>query len=242
MAHISRHELKRDELKSSVEHFEDFVKTRTKDIATFAGIVLVVAALAGGLKIYQNRQESAANAQLGEALRIYRAYVGTAPEGALPPGTDYFPNAQEKYLKALGLFQGVVNQYARFPQPKAVAIARYHAGLCQAQLGQHDTAVNTLEEGARDSDPALASLARFALAGEFAANGKINESTKIYEDLAQHPTPTVPEATARLALADAYRSSQPAKAREIYQQLEKKFGSDATLAQLLKDQIASLPQ
>jgi hypothetical protein len=52
----------------------------------------------------------------------------------------------------------------------------------------------------------------------------------------------VPEATAELALADAYRATQPAKARAIYEQLEKKFGSDPTLAQLLKEQIASLPE
>jgi hypothetical protein len=50
----------------------------------------------------------------------------------------------------------------------------------------------------------------------------------------------VPEATARLALADAYRATQPAKARQIYTEMEKKFGSDAVLAQVLKEQVASL--
>jgi hypothetical protein len=72
--------------------------------------------------------------------------------------------------------------------------------------------------------------------------GKVDDAAKIYQDLAARPTSTVPEATAKLAMADAYRASQPAKARLIYQELEKKFGSDVAIAQVLKDQMASLPK
>jgi TolA-binding protein len=123
-----------------------------------------------------------------------------------------------------------------------VEIALYHVGLCQAQLGNQNAAIKTLQEAARSSDRELAALAQFALAGELAKAGKTREATKTYDELASHPTSTVPEATALLALADTYRSTQPARAREIYQRLEKKYGSDATIAQVLKDQIASLPK
>jgi len=115
-------------------------------------------------------------------------------------------------------------------------------GVCQAQLGDHDAAVKTLQEAARDSDRDVASLAQFALAGELLKLGKTDEAVKLYQELGSRPTTTVPEATAKLALADAYRASQPAKAREIYQQLEKKFGSDVTVAQVLREQMASLPK
>jgi hypothetical protein len=52
----------------------------------------------------------------------------------------------------------------------------------------------------------------------------------------------VPRATALLAMADAYRATQPKRARAIYQQVQKEFGSDTTIADVLKQQLASLPQ
>jgi len=242
VAHISRHELKQDQLRTTFEEFEEFAKQHYKEIVTVAGIVIVVAGLAGGLKVYRDRQEAEANQQLGTALRTFRAYVGPAPEGGLIPGMETFPTARDRYKKALEQFQQVLQKYSRFPEPKAVAIARYHVGLCQGQLGDHAAAVKTLEEAARNSDRNLAALAQFALGGELVKAGKVEEGAKLYQALAARPTSTVPEATARLALADAYRATQPAKARQIYAELEKKFGSDATVAQVLKEQIASLPK
>lgn len=242
MAHISRHELKEDQLKSSLDQFEAFAKAHYKDIATVVGIVIVVGGLAGGLKVYQGQQEASANEQLGTALKTFRAYVGTAGQASMIPGAETYTTARDKYKKALEQFQEVLAKYSRYPQPKAVAIARYHVGVCQAQLGDHDAAVKTLQDAARDSDRDVASLAQFALAGELLKFGKTDEAVKLYQELGSRPTTTVPEATAKLALADAYRASQPAKAREIYQQLEKKFGSDVTVAQVLREQMASLPK
>ncbi|MFB3922162.1 MAG: tetratricopeptide repeat protein [Terriglobia bacterium] len=242
MPHISRHELKEDQFKTSVEEFEDFIKNRYKEIATVAGIAIVVAGLAVGLKVYQGEREAQANELLGAALRTYRAYVGTASETNMIPGTETFPTARDKYKKALEQFQEVVAKYSRVPRPKAVAIARYHVGVCQAQLGDHDGAVKSLQGASRDSDRNIASLAQYALAGEQLRAGKTDEAIKLFQELAAKPTTTVPETTARLALADAYRATQPAKAREIYQQLEKQFGSDVAVAQVLKEQLASLPK
>jgi tetratricopeptide (TPR) repeat protein len=242
VAHISRRELKQDQLRTTYEEFEDFFKKKYREILTAVGIVVVVGGLAGGLRIYQDRQEAEANLQLGVALKTFVAYVGPADQANMVPGMQFFPTAQAKYQKALEQFQEVIQKYSRFPQPKAVEIARYHVGLCQAQLGNRDAALKTLQEAARSSDRELAALAQFALAGELVKAGKTGEAARIYGDLASHPTSTVPEATSLLALADAYRSTQPARAREIYQQLEKKLGSDATIAQVLKEQIASLPK
>jgi len=242
VAHISRRELKQDQLRTTYEEFEDFFKKKYREILTVVGIVVVVGGLAGGLRIYQDRQKAAANLQLGVALRTFRAYVGPADQANMIPGMQSFPTAQAKYKKALEQFQEVIQKYSRFPQPKAVEIARYHIGLCQAQLGERDAAIKTLQEAARSSDRELAALAQYALAGELVKAGKLDEAAKVYGQLASHPTSTVPEATALLALADSYRSTQPARAREIYQQLEKKLGSDASIAQVLKEQIASLPK
>ena len=242
MAHITRRQLKQDQLKTTLEEFEDFAKDRYKEILAVTGIAVAVVGLAVGLKLYVDRQEAAANLALADALKTYGAYVGPASLGSLPPGMLSFATAQEKYKKALAQFLDVVEKYSGIPQPKAVGFARYHIGLCQAELGNHDAAIMTLQEVAKDSDSNIASLARFALAGELVKGGKLEEGVKLYHELAEHPTPTIPESMASLAMADAYRASQPAKARQLYEDLEKRFGSDSSLAQTLKDQIASLPQ
>ena len=242
MAHISRHELKQDELRSTYEEFEDFVKTNYRQIATVAGIIIVVAGLAVGLREYQNRREAEANVALGAALKSFRGYVGEMPQSSLMPGLVTFSSQQEKYKKAQEQFQELITKFSSTPEPKAVAVARYHVGLCQSFLGDSAAATKTLEEASRASDPEIAALAKFALAGEYVKAGKTADAARIYQEVAAKPTSTVPESTSKLALADLYRSTEPKRAREIYEQLEKQYASNTTITQAVKDKISTLPQ
>lgn len=237
MAHLTRHELKQDEFRSTFERFEQFVKERANEVLAAGGILVVVVGLGAGLKLYNDRQEAEANALLGAALKTFRAYVGVVAPGTLGPDAETFSTAREKYKKALDQFREI---NVKFPRMKAAAIARYHAGVCQANLGDQTGAMRTLEEVGRSSDRSIASLARLALAGELAKSGKLDEAGKIYQDLADHPTPTVPRATALLEMADAYRSVRREQARLIYERIEKEFSSDAALVQAVKQQAESL--
>ena len=242
MAHISRHQLKQDQFRTTYEEFEEFVKTNSRQIATAAGIVIVVVGLAVGLKQYQDKREAEASEALGAGLKTFRAYVGEMSQSTLMPGLQTFPTTQEKYSKAQEQFQEVITKFSSTPEPKAVAVARYHVGLCQSFLGDSAAATKTLEEASRTSDVNIAALAKFALAGEHARAGKAADAARLYQELAARPTPTVPEASAKLALADVYRSTEPKRAREIYQQLEKQFASNTTITQAVKEKISTLPQ
>jgi tetratricopeptide (TPR) repeat protein len=235
-----RHQLKQDEFKDTLVHLEEYFKKHYQEILNVSIIVVVVVGLAGGLKYYTDRQEAAANADLGEALATFRAYVGQPTPGQGEPVGGTYATAQEKYKKALQQFDAILGKYKMFPRPKAVGIARYQAGACQSLLDDHPGAIQTLTEASMDHDPEVAALAKFALAGELAKSGKTPEAAKLYQDLADHPTIAVPKASALLALADAYRESQPAQARKIYEQVEKEFASNATVSQAVKQQIASL--
>ena len=235
-----RHELKQDEFKDSLVQIEDYLKQHYKEILNVSIIVIVVIGLAGGLKYYTGRQEANANADLAAALSTFRAYVGQPTPGQNePPGTT-FATAQDKYKKALQQFDAILDKYKMPPQPKAVAIARYQAGVCQALLGDEHGAIQTLTEASMDRDAEIASMAKFALAGELARSGKTAEAAKLYQELADHPTLTVPRASALLALADAYRESQPAKARELYERVAKEFANNTTVAQTVKQEISTL--
>lgn len=245
MARLTRHQLKQDRLQTTFEEYEHFAKQHWREIVLVTGILVVVVGLIVGLRMYTSRQEMAINAKLGAAFETFNAHVGVTPQGSLAPVDLSFGSTQEKYKKALGQFNEVtqVKGFARlFPQPKAARIARYYAGLCEADLGDQAAAIKTLQDVSRDSDSDIAALARFALAGELAKGGKLAEAVKQYQDLADHSTSTVPRATALLAMADAYRDTQPVQARKIYDRLQKEYATDDVLAGVLKQDLASLSQ
>ena len=243
MARLTRHELKQDELLTTVEEFEDFTKKHRREIVVVVVGVILLAGAVYGFRFWSERQESECNALLGTALKTFHASVGSPSPDLFGGGQDQanptFPTAQAKYKKALEQFDNLVR---RFPRQKAAGIARYHAGLCQAELGDQAAAIKTLQEASRTSDQSISSLAKLALAGELVRASKLDDAAKLYRELQDHPTATVPRATAMLALADAYRQSQPAQARKLYEQMEKEFGSNTYLAATVKQQIESLPR
>lgn len=239
MDRATRHELKQDQFVDTLTQIEDYFKQNYKQILTATGIVAVVIGLVVGLRIYNDRQEAEANTLLGAAIKTYQAYVGPPLPGQPPPEGGSFATAAEKYKKALEQFSDLV---AKYPRSKAADFARYHVGLCQARLGDSAGAIKTLHDAAGVSDKNMAAVAQYALAGEWAATGKVEEAARAYQGLADHPTATVPQTMALLALADTYRATQPAKARQIYERMQKDAGSDPTLASVLSQQLASLPK
>jgi hypothetical protein len=239
---LSRHDLKEDSFKSAFEEYEFFAKQHYREIAVTVGMALVIVGLVFGIRYLMDREEASANAQLGEALETFHAYVGSPAPGS--PGPT-FSTAKEKYTKALAEFSAMadVKGWASIlPTQRAVRIARYHVGLCQAELGDEAGAIKTLTAAADDRDAEIASLARFALAEQLVKTGKTADAVKLYQNLEDHPTTAVPKATAELARADALRTTQPAQARIIYEHMQREYASDATLAESVRQQIASLPK
>jgi tetratricopeptide (TPR) repeat protein len=236
----TRHQLKHDEFKDSLVVVEEFLKNHVKEVLNVTLIAVVVLGLGGGLKYYSDQQESNANADLGEALSTFRATVGQPTPGDNSPEGTTYPTAQEKYKTALQQFDAILDKYKMPPRPKAVEIARYQAGVCQSLLGDHNGAIQTLNAASESGDAGIASLAKFALAGEMASSGKSSDAIKIYQELADHPSLTVPKASSLLAMADAYRESNPAEARKIYDRVQKDYGSNTSVAQAVKQDIASL--
>jgi tetratricopeptide (TPR) repeat protein len=242
VARLTRHELKDDKFKSAYEEYMYFLEQHYREAAVAVGMALVIVGLVFGLRYLMAREEAVANAQLGEALDTFHAYVGAPAPGS--PGPT-FSTAKEKYTKALGEFTAMTELKgwaAILPTQRAVRIARYHVGLCQAELGDEAGAIKTLTQAADDRDAEIASLARFALAEQLVKTGKTADAIKLYQYLEDHPTTAVPKATAELAHADALRTTQPAEARRIYEHMQREYASDSTLAESVRQQIASLPK
>jgi tetratricopeptide (TPR) repeat protein len=242
MDRLTRHELKQDDFRETLDQLEQYLKIHLKEILTAAILVIVVVGVAGGLKYYLGQQEASANIELASALKTFQAYVGPATPGSTSPGEENFLTAADKYKKALEQFNAIVLKYRMFPRPKAVSIARYHVGICESLVGNSAAAINTLQESSRDEDRGIATLAQFALADEFLKSGKTQEAVKIYQSLADHPSLAVPRARALLALADACKDSQPARARQLYEEIAREFGSDPSIGEAMRQEMTALPQ
>jgi tetratricopeptide (TPR) repeat protein len=242
MDRLTRHELKQDEFRETLDQLELYLKAHLKEILTVAILAIVVVGSAGGLKYYLGQQEASANMELASALRTFHAYVGNVSPETMGSGSEAFLSARDKYQRAREQFNAIALKYRMFPRPKAARIALYHIGICESLLGNSAAAIKTLQEASRDGDREIAALAQFALAGEFLKTGKKQEALQIYQNLADHPCLTVPRASALLALADALKDSQPKRARQLYDQVQREFGSDVSIAEAVRQQIAELPQ
>jgi hypothetical protein len=242
VARLTRHDLKEDEFEDTIESLQEFARQNAMQIIVAVAAAVLVAGGIVGWRSYNENQEAAANAAFAEALKTFQAPVSATPvnlfsSNPAQAANGQFTSDQDKYKAALSQFSAVA---AKYPRQKAADFARYHAGLCQSALGDDAAAQKTLTAVGRSSDKDAASLANLALAGELAKAGKTADAAMVYQNLAQHPTATVPRTMALLAEADLYRNAQPAQARAIYEQVAKEVGSDSYLASTVQQQIASL--
>ena len=237
MARISRKELKKDEFAQEVSKTYEFVQAH-RDKLTVAALAVAVGLLAGvGGYFLVEKRKANANDALSKAMRTYLAPVrGTA--AALPEEEKSFATEKEKYTQAVKEFLAIAQRYSRL---KPGQIARYYAGLCQANLNNFAEAEKEWNAVIQRGDPELAALARLALANMQARAGKGPEAEKLYRYLIEHPTVGVPKVWAQLALAEFLRTSKPAEAEKLYRQIEEENPNKAA-ADLARRGLEELKQ
>ena len=244
MARLTRHDLKEHEFDDTIENLQELARKYAQQIIISVAALIVVTGSVIGWRSYNESQAEASNAALSEALKTFQAPVSASPVNLFSSNQTQTPGGQftsdeQKYKAAQSQFSAIA---AKYPRQKSADFARYYVGLCQSAMGDDTAAQKTLTAVGQSSDKDAASLANLALAGDLAKTGKTAEAAKVYQNLAQHPTATVPRTTALLAEADLYRNTQPAQARALYEQVAKEAASNSYLGSAVQQQIASLPK
>lgn len=213
----TRHQLKQDKFAETVgQQYSWAVEHRAKVI--YGGVaVAVVLALILGISAYMSRSNAKANSALAKAMEVYDAPVVPAGTPA-EPGRVMFTSSADRARAAHAEFEKIANEYSR---TNAGAVAIYFAGLTAQDLNDTATAERRLKEAVDKGDKDLASLAKLALAGVYAASNRDGQAVEIYKDLAEHPTNAVGKSTAQLKLAELYQKTQPQQATQLYQQIQK---------------------
>lgn len=182
---------------------------------SIALIVLVV--LVGAGWWYMTHREQQANEALGRAMITYNTPVRPAN---VPPDPQFnsYASFSERARAAKAEFAKVADQYG---STRSGQYARYFAALCDSDSGETAAAEQALKSLSNSRNDEIESLSKFALANIYYGSNREADAIKLLKELADHPTTSLPKATAQFKLAETYEQKQPDEARKIYEQIAK---------------------
>ena len=234
--HISRRELKKDEVRETLAHGAEAVLGH-QQLTTYLIIAAVVVALGVfGWRTYAERQTVKASALFDEAMKVFQARIratGETPE----PGEVTYIDEKNKYTDAAQKFGDIATKYARTNPGQ---LASYYAALSLERLGKDSDAKKWLEGLAGSNNEDFAAMAKFELARIDERTGMGDEAVKLLQQLIAKPSVLVPKPVVMLALADHYRQKSPSEAAKLYQQIKSEY-ADTPIAEQADQELALLP-
>lgn len=231
--HISRRELKKDEVRDTLAHGAEALLSHQKFTIFLVVLAIAVAAGVYGWRTYAQTQAAHAETDFNSAMTIFQAPVG-APQA---PGQLTYTDESKKFTEAEKAFSKVATKYKR---TRAGKLAAYYAALSDEKMNNDAAAEKWLNGLIGSKDTEVASMARFELAGMNARNGKTDEAIKIYQQLMAQPTILVPKPEVMLALANCYRAKDPSQAAKLYGQIKSEY-PDTPIADQADEALALLP-
>ena len=235
MQSYTRRQLKEDKFAKDVQGAVTWASENRTVLAWTVGAVVIIAIVVTSLLLWSNHQNDVANMELAKALRTLNAPVrpaGTPPD----PTTKSFASNVERGKEAEKELKGIAD---KFPHTKAGKLAGYLAGTAAAQAGDNSGAEQQLKSVADSSDKDTAALAKLALANLYSSTNRLSDAAKLYKDLTDHPTDTVPKSEAQLQLAALYEATDPKEAATLYQQITKE-SPNSVAAQIAASRLNSV--
>jgi len=234
--HISRKELKTDEVRDKLVQGADLIFGH-QAMAIYVVIAAVVVALGFfGWKTYAERQTVKAAAAYDDANKVFDARI-RSPLEPQQPGELTFTDEKNKYSESARKFEDVAKKY---PRTRPGQLASYYEAISQERLGNNDAAKKLLQNLADSGDDEFAAMARFELAQLVDRQGQGDEAVNLYKKLIAKPTVLVPKPVVMMALAEHYSKSNPAEASKLYAQV-KSENPDTPIAEQADQELSLLP-
>jgi predicted negative regulator of RcsB-dependent stress response len=234
--HLSRRELKKDEVRDTLAQGADAVLSH-KQLTLYILLAAVVVALGVfGWQTYTERQTVKATAAYDDAMKIFQARIRTASEPAQPGETTYI-DEKNKYSDAAQKFAAV---NAKYGHTRPGQLAAYYAALSDEKLNKSDEAKKWLQGLSESGLEDFAAMARFELAQLNDRMGQGDEAIKLYQQLIAKPVVLVPKPVAMMALAEHYGAKNPAEATKLYTQIKSDY-PDTPIAEQATQEMNLLP-
>ncbi len=217
MQGYTRRQLKEDKFAQTAQGAAQWTASHQRSVLlSIAAIVILVLAVVGFIT-WQGRYNEQANIALSAAMRTFN--MPLRPEGAPASDTNAgFASLAERGKAAQKEFGAVAD---KFSWSKPGKIARYMEGVAAVQAGDNAAAERQLKAAAASGNKDVASLAQVALANLYRTTNRQSDAVRIFKDLAEHPTGTVPKSEAQIELAAIYETTDPQQATLLYQQIQK---------------------
>ncbi len=233
MAHISRKDLKKDEVRDTFAHGAEALLSHQQLTLYLLIAAVVVAGGIFGWRTYTEHQTVKAFADYDGAMLVFQAPVG-AP---VAPGEVSYTDATKKFTEAEQKFSAVASKY---PHTRASELSRYYAALSFEKLDKNAEARALLQGLTSSSDEEVAAMARFELAGLDDRIEQGDEAAKLYQQLIAKPTVLVPKPVVMLALAQHYGEKNPTEAAKLYGQIKTDY-PDTPIAEQADQALSLLP-
>jgi predicted negative regulator of RcsB-dependent stress response len=233
LAHISRRDLKKDEVRDTFERGAEAVLSHQQLSLYLLIAAIVIAVGIFGWRTYTQRQTVKAAAAYDDAMKIFQTPIGAPPVEGQPNYTD----ATKKFTDAEQKFADVA---AKYPHTRPGELARYYVALSYEKLDKNDLAKASLQGLASSSDAEIAALSKFEVAGLDDRTGQSDEAAKLYQALIDKPSVLVPKAVVMLTLAQHYAQKDPAQAAKLLNQIKSDY-PDSPIAEQADQALALLP-
>jgi predicted negative regulator of RcsB-dependent stress response len=192
-----QHDRFRDTTMDLLDRLGDALEGKGRTILYGLGGVLLAVIVVIAFVKWNARKGDEARQALGRAIDISTAALPTA-ENPNPSGLT-FPTDLERSKRAIEEFEKVA---AKYGDPYRTE-ARYFIATNRLTIDR-PKGMSELAEVGNSKIPEVAALAKFALGQAKESDGKLDEASQIYSDLAKMNSPTVSPETANLRLAKVY--------------------------------------
>jgi len=232
--HLSRKELKQDNVALKVEETTHFLVTHRALATKVGGVVLAVLVIGLGSWFFISSRRDSREQALASALALQNATVGQLV-GA-PTATQTFPTEAAKSDAIHKAFNSIISQDGG--SDEASAAEYYLAGVDVADNKPED-ALKKYDHVAAGSNADYASMAKLSKAQVLFSLNRAPEAETVLKDLIANPTAMVSKEEASMVLAKGIAASQPEEARKLLTPIA---AEKSDVAQAAATALSELPQ
>jgi predicted negative regulator of RcsB-dependent stress response len=207
-SHLTRKELKQDNVALRVEETFHFFTTHRKQSIRIGGAVVALVLIVAATLYYRGYEQGVREQMLADAIALQSATVGTPP----PNGGPSFPTEPAKQDAVAKAYAKIIAEHGGSSE---AYIAEYALASTEIENGKFDAARGKFQDVADHANANYASLAKLSLAQLDAAQNKSADAQSLLKDLIGHPTDLVSKDQATIELAQVLAPSQPAEARKL---------------------------
>lgn len=192
-----QHDRFRDTTMSFFDRLGDLLEGRGRTILYGLAGLIVAALVIFQIVRWTNKKSDEARQALGRAITISRTQVTTTP----PPGSTEptFATDKERAQRAIEEFEKVAAKYGDPYRSESRYFIASNRLTVDRQKG-----ISELTELQNSSVEEVAALSKFALAQAYESDGKLDDATRHYTELAKLNSTAVTPDTANLRLAKVY--------------------------------------